>query len=72
MAKKQTKEEKALDKKIERIYYANCQNIMIDIMNIEKVFAAGRAAASAGGDDDAIKRAVVVFVETIREDKKAS
>lgn len=55
---------KKLDKEIERIYYANCSGIQIDIMDIGKVFDAGRKAAAEGRD---IKEAVVAFVETIRK-----
>lgn len=63
---RQTKAEKALDTRIERIYYASCSGVQIPMMSIPKVFAAGRAVALAGGDDEAVKAAVVAFVETIR------
>lgn len=39
---------KKIDKEIERIYYATCRGVQIDIMDIGKVFAAGRAASDAG------------------------
>jgi hypothetical protein len=37
-----------LDKEIERIYYQHGQNVQIGIMDIVKIFAAGRAAHTAG------------------------
>ena len=61
MTKRQTK---ALDKQIERIFYANCTGIQIDIMDIGKIFAAGRAAAAANGD---IQAAVLASVATLRK-----
>lgn len=59
-----TKEQKALDRQIERIYGQRCHGIQIDIMRIGDVFAAGRKAAAEGRD---IGDAVAAFVETIRK-----
>jgi nucleoid DNA-binding protein len=61
---KQSKAEKLLEKEIEKIYYANCSGIQISIMDIGKVFAAGKKAKLEGKD---IKEAIVSFVETIRQ-----
>lgn len=61
---RQSKAEKALDKQIEAIYYANCSGIQIDIFDICKVFAAGKKAHVEGRD---IKEAIVSFVETVRK-----
>lgn len=63
---RQTKEEKALDVRIERLYGQSCSGVQIPLMSIPKVFAAGKAAAQAGGDDEAVKAAIVAFVEVIR------
>lgn len=63
MAARKTKAEKALDTQIERIYYANCSGIQINMLDIPKVFAAGRAAALAGTD---ITAAIVTTVAAIR------
>jgi hypothetical protein len=52
-----------LDATIERLYYARCGGIQINLMDIPKVFAAGRAAAARGED---IEAALVAYVETIR------
>lgn len=65
---------KKLDAFIESIYYKNCSGIEINIMDIGKVFAAGRVAyaeAFANGAGTEIPffvtRAVVDFVNTIRK-----
>jgi hypothetical protein len=63
---RQTKEEKALDARITRIYGQSCSGVQIPLMAIPKVFAAGKAAAAAGGDDSAVEAAIVAFVATIR------
>lgn len=56
---------RALDKRIERIYYANCSGVQIDIMDIGKVFAAGRLVAHDG--DEAITKAVLAKVAELRK-----
>jgi hypothetical protein len=63
-AKKLTK--KQIDKKVEQAYYASCSGIQISIMDIGKVFAAGRASFEAGADDETLKADIRAFVETIR------
>ena len=66
--KKLTKRQlKAIDKRVEQAYYATCSGVQINIMNIGKVFAAGRAALAAGADETGLRAAIVEFVETIRE-----
>lgn len=57
---------KALDKEIERIYYATCSGITIPLMDIPKIFAAGRAAAAAG---TSLEAAVVATVDVLRVDR---
>jgi len=64
LARAQKKADKALDAKIEAIYYRRCSGIQISIMDMPKVYAAGRKAAK---EDDDIEVAVVAFVETIRK-----
>jgi hypothetical protein len=41
---------KAIDKKIEAIFYAKCQRVQIPIMRMSEIYAAGRQAAIDGGD----------------------
>jgi hypothetical protein len=43
-----SKSSKKLDKEIEAIYYANCSGVQINIMDIPKIFDAGRMAYAAG------------------------
>jgi hypothetical protein len=64
MAKKET-----ADKRIERLYYANCAGIQIDIMDIGKVFAEGRKwiSANPGIGDVGLAAALIAFVHTIRK-----
>lgn len=47
---KRTNPYKQIDKQIEQIYYRRCSGVQINIMDIGKVFAAGRAAYAAGTD----------------------
>jgi hypothetical protein len=61
------RQQKALDKRVEAAYYATCSGIQIDIMDISKVFKAGREALDGGADEDGLKKAVRDFVETIRK-----
>lgn len=61
---KQTKEEKALDREIDKVYRENCSGIQIDIFDIPKVFAEARKAKAEGRD---MKEAIVSFVNSIRK-----
>jgi len=61
---KQSKEEKALDREIDKLYRENCSGIQIDIFDIPKVFAEGRKARAEGRD---MKDAIVSFVNKIRK-----
>ncbi|MGH9920962.1 MAG: hypothetical protein ACRD6W_19100, partial [Nitrososphaerales archaeon] len=61
LGKKQT------DTLIESTYRKHCNGIQINIMDIGKVFAAGRKALEEGRDLD---QAIIDFVETIRVDGK--
>jgi hypothetical protein len=55
---------KQIDKLIEAAYYRQGAGVEIDIFDIAKIFAAGRAALAAGGDLDA---AIKVAIETYRK-----
>ena len=57
------REAKRIDALIDRAYTETCAGIQIDIMDIGKVFDAGRKALAEGRD---LKVAVREFVETIR------
>jgi len=58
--------QKAQDRLIEAIYYRHAQGVQISILDIPKVYAAGRAAIAAGGDLDAVRAAVVGAVDALR------
>ena len=55
---------KQIDKQIEAIYYANCSGIQINIMDIGKVFTAGRTAFAEGRD---VTEAIVNRVAELRK-----
>ena len=51
IARKPSKRQLAqIDRQIEQLYYRHCAGIQINVMDIGKVFAAGRAAHAAGQD----------------------
>jgi hypothetical protein len=52
----------AIDRQIDTVVRARCSGIPINIMDIGKVFAAGRAAAAAGAD---VETAVVQAYEAL-------
>ena len=56
--------EKKLDKLIDEIYRRRCSGIEINIMDIGKIFNAGRTAFRAGLDMEA---AIVAKVEELRK-----
>lgn len=53
-----------VDTLIERVFYATCSGVQIDILDIPKVFAAGRAAHARGED---LVAAITSFVASIRK-----
>ena len=60
---------KADDERINRIYTRNCSGIQIDIMDISKVFKAGRDAVSKHPEmsDNQLTAIILDFVNTIRK-----
>jgi hypothetical protein len=57
----------AVDKEIESAYYRRCSGIQINIMDISKVFKAGRAAYDGGARGSELEDAIAAFVQTIRQ-----
>lgn len=58
---------KQIDARVERAYYDTCSGIQIDIMDIGKVFQAGRNAIKDGVDDETLRKVIRNFVESIRK-----
>lgn len=65
--KRQTKQEKAADVRIDKAFNARCKNIQIGIMDIPKIFAVGRGfiAATPEISDDELGEKVLAYVTTI-------
>ena len=61
------KRKPATDRRIEQAYYRTCSGVQINVLDIGRVFAVGRASVAAGDDDEALAAKVAAFVETIRK-----
>lgn len=59
--------ENRLNKRVEAAYYARCRGIQINVMDISKVFDAGKKAIASDPTitDEALAEAVFAFVQTI-------
>lgn len=66
MTRAEKKAAKAADKRVEAAYYATCNGVQINMMDIPKVFKIGRQAVAAGCDDESLKLTIIAYVETIR------
>lgn len=60
------KEKRAQDRLIDRAYSANCNGIAINMLDIPKVFAIGRAALESGATYNELVDRIKAFVATIR------
>jgi predicted regulator of amino acid metabolism with ACT domain len=58
--------QKKVEARIDRAYRAMCSGVEIDMFDISKVFAVGRAAVAEGVDDAVLGERIKAFVETIR------
>lgn len=61
-----TKQQKIDDLRINEAYRRHCSGVVIDMLDIGKVFAAGQRAIDTGADDAALAAALVAYVNTIR------
>lgn len=57
---------KLTDQRIERAYGRTCSGVQVSVLDIGKVFVAGRAALASGADEAALEAAIVAVVATIR------
>lgn len=60
--KRQTKAEKQTDKQIEQAFYRVASGAQINVMDLSKIFSAGRAAIAEGKDLDAAIREIVAVL----------
>lgn len=63
MAKRQSKQAKLIDAEISRAFYKNFSGVQINVMDIGKIFDAGRLAAASGAE---IEAAVIAATEAVR------
>lgn len=59
---KQTKQDKAIDKRIEMAYYKGCAGMAVDVMDIGKIFDYGHGCVAAGFDDMELQDKIYHFV----------
>lgn len=58
------------EKRIEALYYKHCAGVQINVMDIGKVFRAGRDCIAANGasvDDQTLTRSIIDTVQKIRK-----
>jgi len=58
---------KKVDARVSQAYKVVGNCVEIDMMDIPRVFAVGRAAVEAGADDEALKAKLGEFVNSIRK-----
>lgn len=63
---RQSKADKAIDRRVEQAYYRTCSGVQIPVMKMGEVFTVGRKALASGADESALEKAIVAFVATIR------
>lgn len=56
-----------IDTRVSNAYNAECGGIQVNITDISRIFAAGRAAIERGEDDTALAKTIRAFVDTIRQ-----
>jgi hypothetical protein len=54
---------KAQDKLIEKIYYAHCSGMQINIMRISKLFAMARNMLDQGASEPEVGAGMVAFIQ---------
>ena len=64
---RRTKAEIELERRLHRIESQAIANVQINVMDLNKISAAGKAAAAAGADDDEIRAAMDKVVAEVRQ-----
>ena len=60
---KKSRQTKAEDRLIEKLYYANCSGMQISVMRIPALFAMARKMLHENASHEAIGAAMVAFVQ---------
>ena len=58
-----TKAEKLIDRRIDEAYRRACTGVRINIIDIPKVFAAGRTFIAKGANDEVLGHAIRAYVD---------
>lgn len=61
------KTKKAAEKQVEQAYYSMCSGVVINIMDIPKVFKVGLDALANGADDVELQAVIYTFVRSIEK-----
>lgn len=72
MTRQQKAASKAIDARVMRAYYATCCGIPVNIMDLSKISAVGRAALADDIDDAELGRRIRAYVDTLTTDRGAS
>lgn len=64
---RKTKAEKAADQRIDRVYKRVGEGVQINMLDIPKVFRAGREAIAEGATDDQLAEKLTALLATIRK-----
>lgn len=64
---RQSKAEKAIDKRISDAFNAVGKGVEIPLMDIPKIHAKGKEAIAQGANDEALRQVISDFLQTIRK-----
>lgn len=62
-----TKNDKRIEKLTDTLFKKHGTNVQVSVMDLGKIFAAGRDTALAGGDDAAVEAAMVAVIARVRK-----
>ena len=64
---KQSKQEKANEKRVEQAFYTSCSGVQVNIMDLSKITREGLRLIETGADDEHLANGVRTYVDTIRK-----